>query len=99
VFRPADTLVWFAEVHDNATQQPHAIAYTTRVQSASVGRTLFESTDRRVVQPSPGGQQHGFRTQLPLRDFKPGKYILQVEAAATLGGHVAQRELLFEVIE
>jgi hypothetical protein len=35
-------------------------------------------------------------TDYPLRDLKPGSYLLRVQAAST-GGQMAQRELLFEV--
>ena len=40
---------------------------------------------------------NGFTTDYPLRDLRPGTYVLRIEATATVGGHKAQRDLLFEV--
>ncbi|MBI4887074.1 MAG: hypothetical protein HY824_08270, partial [Acidobacteria bacterium] len=49
----------------------------------------------RVVQRR--GQGHGFTTDSPLRDLKPGTYVLHVEATATMGDLSARRDVLFEV--
>jgi hypothetical protein len=55
---------------------------------------VVQSRDSRVVQRR--GQGHGFTTDYPLRDLKPGSYVLRVAAEST-GGQMAQREVLFEV--
>ncbi|MBI2187116.1 MAG: VWA domain-containing protein [Acidobacteria bacterium] len=94
-FSPGETLTWFAEVYDNSTDQPHAVNYTSTIADARDGRTIVQARDNRVVQRR--GQGHGFTTDYPLRDLKPGMYVLRVEAAATMGNHVARREVLFEV--
>ena len=97
VFSAAETLAWFTEVYDRSSPAVHTIAFTTSVEDATSGRTVFESTDRREVPASRTLQTHGFRSELPLRDLAPGRYVLRVEAASTMGEHRAQRELLFEI--
>jgi len=94
-FAPAETLTWFAEVYDNSSDQPHGVNYTSTILDARDGRTIVQARDNRVVQRR--GQGHGFTTDYPLRDLKPGLYVLRVEAAATMGNHAARREVLFEV--
>ena len=95
VFSPSDTITWFAEVYDNSTDAPHGVNLTSTIQDARDGRTIVQSKDSRVVQRR--GQGHGFNTDYPLRDLKPGLYVLRVAAASTTGGHMAQRDVLFEV--
>jgi VWFA-related protein len=95
VFAPSDTLTWFTEVYDNSTDTPHGITFTSTIQDARDGRTIAQVRDNRVVQRR--GQGHGFTTDYPLRDLKPGMYLLRVEGASTMGEHRAQRDVLFEV--
>ena len=95
VFGPSDTITWFTEVYDNSSDAAHGITFTSTIQDAADGRTIVQSRDTRVVQRR--GQGHGFTTDYALRDLKPGTYVLRVEAASTLGGQMAQRDLLFEV--
>lgn len=95
VFSPSETLTWFAEVYDNSTDTAHGINFVSTIQDASDGRMIVQARDTRVVQRR--GQGHGFTTDYPLRDLKPGRYVLRVEATSTIGGHTAQRQVLFEV--
>jgi hypothetical protein len=94
-FAPTETLTWFAEVYDNSTDQAHGINYVSTIADARDGRTIVQARDNRVVQRR--GQGHGFTTDYPLRDLKPGTYVLRVEATPTMGNHSARREVLFEV--
>jgi VWFA-related protein len=95
VFSPSETLTWFAEVYDSSSDTAHGIALTSTIQDARDGRTIVQSRDTRVVQRR--GQGHGFTTDYPLRDLKPGTYVLHVEAAATMGNYSAARDVLFEI--
>jgi VWFA-related protein len=96
-FSPSDTLTWFAEVYDNSSQGANTITYTTSVVDATDGRALMQSRDSRVMQQASRSQAQGFTTSLPLRDLKPGRYVLRVEATASVGGQSASRDVLFEV--
>lgn len=95
VFSPSETLTWFAEVYDNSTDAAHGINFTSTIQDARDGRVVVQARDNRVVQRR--GQGHGFTTDYPLRDLKPGPYVLRVEATTTTGNQAAQRQVLFEV--
>jgi VWFA-related protein len=95
-FRSADTLAWFSEVYDNAGQA-HTINYSSTLIDARDGRTLAQARDSRMVGADSKGLAQGFSTSLPLRDFAPGTYVLRVEAASTVGGQSARRDVLFEV--
>jgi len=94
-FAPSETLTWFAEVYDNSTDQAHGVNYASTIVDARDGRTIVQARDNRVVQRR--GQGHGFTTDYPLRDLKPGMYVLRVEATTTTGNHTARREIVFEV--
>jgi VWFA-related protein len=95
VFSPSETLTWFTEVYDSSSDTAHGITLTSTIQDAGDGRTIVQSRDNRVVQRR--GQGHGFTTDYPLRDLKPGMYVLHVEATATLGNYSAARDVLFEI--
>jgi VWFA-related protein len=95
VFSPAEALTWFTEVYDNSSDTAHGVNFVSTIQDGRDGRTLVEARDTRVVQRR--GQGHGFTTDYPLRDLRPGMYVLRVQATSTQGNHTAQREVLFEV--
>jgi len=95
VFSAAETLTWFVEVYDNSSDTAHAITMTGTIADARDGRTIVQARDSRTVQRR--GQGHGFTTDYPLRDLKPGPYVLAVEAVSATGGHSARREILFDV--
>jgi hypothetical protein len=93
LFSASETLSLYAEAYDRATQR-HAVNFVTTVNEAISGRKVFESSDRRDTASSD--RMYGFRTDIPLRNLAPGKYILGLEATSTLGP-TARRDVLFEV--
>jgi VWFA-related protein len=93
-FSAAETLSLYAEAYDRAAQK-HTVTFDTTVSEATSGRKVFESSDRRESESSD--RTFGFRTDVPLRNLPPGRYVLSVEATSTLGPR-ARRDLLFEVI-
>lgn len=96
-FSAADTLTWFVEVYDTSTQAAHSITYTSSMLDARDGRTLAQARDTRAVTADARGVAQGFTTSLPLRDFRPGAYLLRIDASSTVGSHAARRDVLFEV--
>ena len=95
VFTPSETITWFAEVYDNTSDAAHGVTLTSTILDARDGRTIVQARDMRTVQKR--GQGHGFTTDYPLRDLKPGPYVLRVEATTGTGGNTATREVVFEV--
>ena len=98
-FTPEETLTSFMEVYDRSSERAHAIDYDATVWRGSDGRVVFNSRDRQAVRAGRRKEvhTHGFRTDVPLRDFRPGMYVLRVKAATSTGDHSALREVPFEV--
>lgn len=96
-FSAAETLTCFAEVYDSSGPAAREIAFALTVQDASDGRAIFAARDRRAIEASTRTASEGFRADIPLRDFKPGIYVLRVEASSSAREYAAQREVPFEV--
>ena len=95
-FARTETLRAYVEVYDSA-KDTHAVNVATLVTNAENGRTVFQTQDRRTLQASNKPEGQGIRTDVPLKDLAPGKYVLHVTAMSTSGGRTAERDVLFEV--
>lgn len=98
-FTPADTLTYFAEVYDFSSKAAHQVTFVTTVLSATDGKKVFEAQDRQDASASDRPQTYGFKADLPLEGISPGAYILHVEAASTIGGASASRDVPFQVVQ
>ena len=96
-FTPSETLTFVVEVNDNSTPAAHTVNFVATVRRASDGRPVFTARDDRRIEASNRLRTHGFQTDLPLKDFSPGTYVLRVEATSTAGGDAVYREVPFEV--
>lgn len=99
VFLPQDELAAYAEVYDNTGTQAHKVNLAATVQDES-GRTVFQANEERAsseLQGARGGYGFGFR--VPLKDFKPGLYVLKVEGRSQVGaGASTSREVPFRIV-
>ena len=97
-FPPGDTLNLFTEVYDNQLASPHTVDIKTTV-TADDGKVLFSTSDTRKSEEIGGkAGGYGHTQKIPLADYKPGRYVLRVEATSSLaGGQSAARELEFRV--
>jgi hypothetical protein len=97
-FVPQDELAAYAEVYDNTGTQPHKVNITATVQDES-GRTVFTSREERASSELAGGKGgYGFGFRMPLRELKPGLYVLKVEGRSQIGAEPsASREIQFRV--
>lgn len=97
-FTQDDEIAVFAEVYDNQASSPHKVDITTTVTSDDAN-VVFKSNEERSssdIQDKRGG--YGYQGRVPLRDLKPGTYVLKVEARSRLGqGVSAKREVQFTV--
>ena len=97
-FPAGDTLSLYAEVYDNKAGTPHAVEIKTTV-TADDGKVVFSAADRRrteEINATSGGFGHAVK--IPLADYRPGRYVLRVEARALISdGASAARELEFRV--
>ena len=87
----------FVELYDSATQASHAVDFTTTVTSLDDLTPQFSAQDTRHIDAAPGLRTHGFRTDGPLRDLTPGRYLLRVEATSRLDERTVARQVPFEV--
>ena len=93
-FAPDDTVTTYAEVY-GAPRDVGAVTLSHTVLDLRDGRKVLEATDRRVPEGPDVGQ--GFTTALRLAGVAAGRYVLRVEARSSIGGHVARRDIPFEV--
>ncbi len=97
-FPSGDTLSMFAEVYDNRLATPHAVEIKTTVTSDDGDVLLSTSDTRRTDEITAKGGGFGHALKIPLAGYKPGRYVLRVEARASLAnGGSAARELEFRV--
>ena len=98
VFPQDDEITLFAEVYDNAGNQPHKVDITSTI-TADEGKVMFK-TDETRDSSDLGGQRggYGYTARVPLKDLAPGRYVLKVEAKSRLGNTpAASREVEFTV--
>jgi hypothetical protein len=97
-FTRDDQLGIFAEVYDNIRTNAHRVAITASVL-ADAGNVVFTRSDERrseELQGAVGG--YGYTTTIPLNGLSPGRYVLRVEAKATVGKEDSvKREIEFRV--
>jgi VWFA-related protein len=97
-FPRADEIALFTEVYDNQTRTPHRVAIKTTVLGDD-GTAVFSTSDeRRSEELGSRGGGYGHTAKIPLKDFRPGRYVLRVEAQTLLAnGASAVREVEFRV--
>ena len=93
-FTRTQTITPFAEVYDNASTLAHDLMLVASVRDAN-DRVVFRAQDRRTG--ISGSRAAGFTTDIPLKDFAPGTYVLRVDATSAAGGYGDHRSIPFEV--
>jgi len=99
-FSSGEELALLAEVYDNETATPHRVDITTTLRGDD-GREVFRHQDERATSELQGGSGgFGYTARVPLRDVRPGLYLLRVEARSRLGkGATAGREVQIRVTD
>jgi hypothetical protein len=87
-FSRSDVLSTFAEVYDNlSSRDPQRVEVLTTLTGED-GSPVFSS--RETLGGTPGASTRNARIpvakQIPLKDVRPGRYVLRVEARALGGG-------------
>lgn len=97
-FPAGDTIAAYAEVYDNRLQAPHKVDISTTIRSDD-GRVVFQTSEERdssELQGKRGG--YGHVVQVPLKDYRPGIYVLRIEAKTRLEKDTPiGREVMFRV--
>ena len=98
IFTPQDVLTVFTELYLPPTRVPSGVEFATTVRSVAGGPGTFGARDNRTVDASRSASTLAYTADIPLRDFRPGMYVLRVEATpSTRGSQSAARDVLFEV--
>ena len=95
-FPQNDELALFTEVYERAGAPPHRVDIVTTVKAVD-GTVLFRHQEERSsseLDGKSGGYGHSVRFR--LHDFRPGAYVLTVEAQSRVG-QTASRQLQFTV--
>ena len=89
---------FFAEVYDNRIATPHTVTITSAV-TADDGTVLAKGSDvHRSEEIGKSGGGYGHAQKMPLKTFAPGRYVLRIEARASLADVPAVfREVEFSV--
>jgi VWFA-related protein len=97
-FPSGDTLSIFTEIYDRQLATPHSVGIKTTV-TGDDGRVLFSTSDTRKSEEIGGkAGGYGHTQKISLAGYKPGRYVLRVEAASSLSnGGSAARELEFTI--
>jgi hypothetical protein len=98
-FGTDDELVAFAEVYDNRPASPHSVEIATTLTSDD-GREVYRSQETRstrVLGGKAGG--YGYIVRLPLKDYRPGLYVLQIRAQSQLDDRPSvSRQVLLRIV-
>ena len=91
-FDAGDTLEVFAELYVNGPRMERQLHVTRAISDAS-GQSVFRRREEILVE---GGTAR-YRTSLPLRNLRPGAYVLSVEASEEESGSRVGRAVPFRV--
>lgn len=97
-FSRDDALGFAVEVYDNRASTPHSVTITSTITS-DTGTVLAKGSDvRRSEEIGKDGGGYDYAQKLPLKIFAPGRYVLRIEARASLADMpVVVREVEFRV--
>jgi VWFA-related protein len=99
-FPEGDTLAAYVEIYDNLRVANNVVAVTTRLV-AEDGREVFTSRDvlRAPARRNDGPATLAVSRSIPLKDVRPGRYLLQVEAQPPGSGmKTVSREAVLTVV-
>jgi hypothetical protein len=90
-FGADEQLAVYAEIYDN-DRRPHTVDLALRVTDED-GRQVFVVEDQRDLREL-AGRSYGHLVALPLDRFRPGRYVLSVEARSRLGTEVRRETMI-----
>jgi hypothetical protein len=96
-FSPDDLLAVLAEVYDNDAARLHTVDLSATVRAEDGTRVFVWREERNSRDIAADRGAYTYVARIPLKDFKPGTYVLTIEAQSRLGGDPAAREIQFTV--
>jgi VWFA-related protein len=83
-FRGDDTIALFTEFYENGRSQQHQLDLVAELRDEG-GAVVREVREERSSTEVGGSGGYGFAPRMPLRDLKPGVYVLRVSGQSRLG--------------
>jgi VWFA-related protein len=96
-FGREDLLAVLAEIYDNDAARLHTVDLSAIVLADDGTRVFVWREERNSRDLGSDRGAYTYVARIPLKDFKPGTYVLSVEARSRLGGDPAAREIQFSV--
>jgi VWFA-related protein len=96
-FSRTETLTAFVEIYNATSASAHTLNVATSVLDAQDGRPVFQTQDARPAEATSSQRVDGVTAAIPLKDLKPGLYLLRVEASSSADKAMVFREVPFEV--
>jgi VWFA-related protein len=96
-FSQADLLTVFAEIYDNISRPQARQIDTIVTLVAESGQEVFSARDAIDNTPSNRWTTFGFTHDIPLKNVRPGRYLLRVEVKPREQATAAVRETLITV--
>ena len=97
-FRSSDELQMFAEVYDNETGKPHTVDFSASILGDNRQPLVRHREQRSSAELVATGGRLRYATGVPLKDLKPGVYVVEVAATSRLDRETSVvREVQFRV--
>ena len=92
-----DTMTVIAQIYDDSSRLAHTVDVQATIRRVADGQVAFQKRDERTMAASATAGAEWYKTEIPLNDVAPGKYVLVVEATSRVGKNVAVQQVPFEV--
>jgi hypothetical protein len=96
-FLRQDTLTVLAQVYDDSSRLAHTVDVQATIRRVADGNVVFQKRDERTMAAGTAAGAEWYKTDIPLNDVAPGRYVLVVEATSRVGKNVAVQQVPFEV--
>jgi VWFA-related protein len=96
-FLRQETLTVLAQIYDDSSRLAHTVDVLATIQRVADGQVVFQKRDERSMAAGAAAGAEWYKTDIPLNDVAPGKYVLVVQATSRVGKNVAVQQVPFEV--
>ena len=86
-----------AQIYDDSSRLAHTVDVQATIRRVADGQVVFQKRDERTMAAGATAGAEWYKTDIPLNDVAPGKYVLVVEATSRVGKNVAVQQVPFEV--
>ena len=96
-FLRQETITVLAQIYDDSSRLAHTVDVLATIQRVADGQVVFQKRDERSMAAGATAGAEWYKTDIPLTDVAPGKYVLVVQATSRVGKNVAVQQVPFEV--